>query len=84
VANGTDKFTLEVGDDDWPFPFPIVKVGDQWAFDVDAGIDEVVYRRIGRNELGAMKRAAVSSRRRRTTRPTATTVCRPAFTRRNC
>jgi hypothetical protein len=55
VADGTDKFTLEVGDDGWPFPFPIVKVGDQWAFDVDAGIDEVVYRRIGRNELGAME-----------------------------
>ena len=55
VADGTDKFTLEVGDDDWPFPFPIVKVGDQWAFDVDAGIDEVVYRRIGHNELGAIE-----------------------------
>jgi hypothetical protein len=55
VADGTDKFTLEVGDDGWPFPFPVVKVGDQWAFDVDAGIDEVVYRRIGHNELGAIE-----------------------------
>ena len=55
VADGENKFSLEVGDDDWPFPFPIVKVGDQWAFDVDAGIDEVVYRRIGHNELGAME-----------------------------
>lgn len=55
VADGENKFTLEVGDDDWPFPFPIVKVGDQWAFDVDAGIDEVVYRRIGHNELGAIE-----------------------------
>ncbi len=55
VADGENKFSLEVGDDDWPFPFPIVKVGDQWAFDVDAGIDEVVYRRIGHNELGAIE-----------------------------
>jgi hypothetical protein len=55
VADGTDKFTLELGDDGWPFPFPVVKVGDQWAFDVDAGIDEVVYRRIGHNELGAIE-----------------------------
>jgi hypothetical protein len=54
VADGNDKVTLEVGDDDWPVPIPIVKVGQQWAFDIDAGIDELVYRRIGRNELGAI------------------------------
>ncbi len=54
VADGDSKFTLQVGNDGWPFPFPIVKSGDQWSFDVAAGIDEVVYRRIGRNELGAI------------------------------
>ena len=55
VASGDDKFLLEVGNDAWELPFPIVKVGDKWAFDVDEGIDEIVYRRIGRNEIGAME-----------------------------
>jgi hypothetical protein len=55
VADGDSKYTLEVGDDFWPSPTPIVKVGDKWTFDIDAGIDEVVYRRIGRNELGAIE-----------------------------
>lgn len=55
VADGDNKFTLEVGDDSWPLPIPIVKDGDQWTFDIDAGVDETVYRRIGRNELGAIE-----------------------------
>ena len=55
VADGDAKFTLEVGDDLWPLPIPIVKVGDQWTYDIDAGIDEIVYRRIGRNEIGAIQ-----------------------------
>jgi len=55
VASGDAKYLLEVGNDEWELPFPIVKVGDKWAFDVDEGIDEIVYRRIGRNEIGAME-----------------------------
>ncbi len=55
AADGDAKFTLEVGEDFWPVPIPIVKVGEQWTFDIDAAIDEIVYRRIGRNELGAME-----------------------------
>jgi len=55
AADGADKFMLEVGEDEWPMPIPIVKVGDKWSFDIDAGIDELVYRRIGRNELGAIE-----------------------------
>jgi hypothetical protein len=55
VAAGDAKYLLEVGNDEWELPFPIVKVGDKWAFDVDEGIDEIVYRRIGRNEIGAME-----------------------------
>jgi len=55
AADGDDTFTLEVGEDEWPVPIPIVKVGDTWSFDIDAGIDELVYRRIGRNELGAIE-----------------------------
>jgi len=45
---------LLVGDDDWPFPVPIVKRGTRWAFDTKAGRQELVYRRIGANELDAI------------------------------
>jgi len=55
VPDGADRYTLEVGDDAWPMPIPIVKTAGGWSFDVDAGIDELVYRRIGRNELGAIQ-----------------------------
>jgi len=56
AADGDGKFTLEVGEDEWPVPIPIIKIGDNtWSFDIDAGIDELVYRRIGRNELGAIE-----------------------------
>lgn len=55
VADGADRYTLEVGSDGWPMPIPIVKSAAGWSFDVDSGIDELVYRRIGRNELGAIE-----------------------------
>jgi hypothetical protein len=55
VATGTDRYTLEVGSDAWPMPIPIVKTAAGWSFDVESGIDELVYRRIGRNELGAIE-----------------------------
>ena len=42
---------LELGDDFWPFPVPIVKKDDGWFFDTDAGKDELLSRRIGKNEL---------------------------------
>jgi hypothetical protein len=45
---------LEIGADGWPFPIPIVKQDGQWFFDAAAGKDEVLARRIGRNEMGAM------------------------------
>jgi len=45
------RATLLVGADDWPFPIPIVKHGTTWAFDTNAGRKEMLYRRIGRNEL---------------------------------
>jgi hypothetical protein len=45
---------LQVGSADWPFPFPIVRDGNVWYFDVDRGNQEIVDRRIGRNELGAI------------------------------
>jgi DUF2950 family protein len=45
---------LEIGDDDWPFAVPIVKVGSTWSFDTKAGRTELLYRRVGGNELDAI------------------------------
>jgi hypothetical protein len=50
---GNRAFLL-VGDEDWPFPVPIVKLGTNWAFDAKAGRQELLYRRIGSNELDAI------------------------------
>jgi len=50
---GNRAFLL-VGDEDWPFPVPIVKLGAKWAFDAKAGRQELLYRRIGSNELDAI------------------------------
>jgi len=55
VPDADGRLTLEVGTDGWPSPVPLVKRGDMWAFDTAAGVDEMVYRRIGRNELGAIE-----------------------------
>jgi len=51
-TNGT--VTLVVGAENWPFPIPLVKNNGSWYFDTAAGKDEIVFRRIGRNELAAM------------------------------
>jgi hypothetical protein len=45
---------LIVGNEDWPFPVPIVKRGQRWLFDSKAGQQELLYRRIGANELDAI------------------------------
>jgi hypothetical protein len=51
-----DKAVLEAGNDAWPFPAPIVKGKDgKWAFDEKAGREEVVNRRVGRNELDTIQ-----------------------------
>jgi len=46
-----DTALLHVGKDDWPFPIPIVKEAGGWRFDTAAGAQELVNRRVGRNEL---------------------------------
>ncbi|MEW6002797.1 MAG: DUF2950 domain-containing protein [Nitrospirota bacterium] len=46
-----DKMTLRVGTDNWPMPIPIVKKGARWVFDIREGKQEILNRRIGRNEL---------------------------------
>ncbi len=58
--------TLVIGNEEWPFPVPLVKGPDGWRFDTAAGKEEVLARRIGRNELGAIatSRAYVTAQRR--------------------
>lgn len=55
VREGTDKAVLLVGTEEWPFPIPMVRKGDGWQFDTAAGRDEILFRRIGRNELSAIQ-----------------------------
>ena len=50
---GNRAFLL-VGKEDWPFPVPLVKSGDKWYFDANAGRQELLHRRIGANELDAV------------------------------
>ena len=50
-----DRATLVVGNDDWPLPIPIVKRNGMWLFDTTAGRQEILYRRIGSNELDAIE-----------------------------
>jgi hypothetical protein len=56
---------LEVGDDLWPFPVPIAKKEGGWVFDTDIGKDELLNRRIGKNELTTLPvmRAYVDAQR---------------------
>jgi hypothetical protein len=51
---GNRAFVL-VGSEDWPFPVPLVKRGEKWFFDSKAGRQELLYRRIGANELDAIE-----------------------------
>jgi hypothetical protein len=53
--DGADKATLVVGVQDWPFPIPLVQQDGKWRFDTAAGRAEILYRRIGRNELNAIQ-----------------------------
>jgi hypothetical protein len=49
------KVTLVVGKNEWPFAIPIVKKGETWVFDTKAGKEEMLNRRIGRNELNTIQ-----------------------------
>ena len=65
VAASGSKQVLQLGADGWPFPIPLVKQDGQWIFDVEAGKEEILNRRIGANELGAIQvcRAYVQAQR---------------------
>jgi hypothetical protein len=55
VKSGDTKSILEVGKDDWPFPIPLVKENAGWRFDTKQGKEEIINRRIGRNELDVIQ-----------------------------
>lgn len=57
TQTSADSVTIEVGKDGWPLPIPIVRDSDsdKWWFDAEAGRDEVLNRRIGRNELDVIQ-----------------------------
>jgi hypothetical protein len=48
------KYTITVGRDNWPTPVPVVQKDGKWLFDTKAGLDEVINRRVGENELSAI------------------------------
>ena len=50
-----DRKVLVIGNEEWPFPVPLVKDSTGWRFDAAAGKEEVLARRIGRNELAAIR-----------------------------
>ena len=49
------RATVQVGKDNWPLPIPLVRVAGKWYFDAAAGRDEVLFRRVGGNELDAIE-----------------------------
>lgn len=53
VREADGSQTLLVGAENWPFPIPLVNNHGKWYFDTDAGKDEILFRRIGQNELSA-------------------------------
>jgi hypothetical protein len=55
VPGADGSMTLVVGKSDWPMPIPIVQEAGKWRFDTAAGKEEILNRRIGRNELDAIQ-----------------------------
>ncbi|MGB7904294.1 MAG: DUF2950 domain-containing protein [Steroidobacteraceae bacterium] len=54
LAVDGDRMMLTVGDNEWPMPIPLVQRDGKWVWDGAAGVDEMIYRRVGENELGAI------------------------------
>jgi hypothetical protein len=55
TKEGDDKAVMIMGAEDFPFPIPLTRKGAAWRFDTAAGRLEILYRRIGRNELNAIQ-----------------------------
>lgn len=65
VRESETKMTLEIGTNAWPFAIPLVKLANGWHFDTQAGLEELLNRRVGRNELDVLRvlRACVQAQR---------------------
>jgi len=50
-----NRVTITIGNDDWPFPVPVVKTGEKWHFSTKEGLREILMRRIGSNELNTIQ-----------------------------
>ncbi len=55
VKEGDNKSVLIVGPHDWPMPIPLVKQGEAWLFNTEEGRDEILNRRIGKDELNTIE-----------------------------
>ena len=68
------SMTLYIGAENWPFPIPLVEKSGAWRFDSDGGLKEVMFRRIGENELTAMDicHEFVAAKKQDRARPNAT------------
>lgn len=55
AESAPNQLSLAVGKDNWPFPIPLVRSSDRWFWDGAAGKQEILYRRIGSNELAAIE-----------------------------
>jgi DUF2950 family protein len=64
-TEGEHRAVILLGKDEWPYPIPLVREGAGWHFDVKAGAEQIIDRRIGRNELNAIQvcRAYVEAQR---------------------
>ena len=64
--SSSNRKTLVIGNEEWPFPVPLVKGAKGWSFDTAAGKEEIIARRIGRNELAVIDsvRAYVTAQQR--------------------
>lgn len=63
--DGNRRAFLQVGEGGWLFPAPLIKIGSHWQFDAEAGAEEIINRRVGRNELDTIEtlRAIVDAQR---------------------
>jgi hypothetical protein len=53
-TEGNDRLVLVIGREAWPFPIPLMRDASGWRFDTQAGVEEIINRRIGRFELNAI------------------------------